>query len=109
MMSNKLPKFKAQPIDKVENFAANVLTNPGGKDSHLIEIIVYEDHHYRAYFSKAYFILPEDQPVPSKSQWNSLKKKLKRHDRQIFVFKDHGDTEWEGEAVYYIDFGYFAE
>ena len=107
-MSGDLPEFKAQPINKVRGYIANVLTNPIVDGSHLIDVVTYDDGHYRVIFDPDYFVLAEDQTEPSKSQWNGLKKKLKRYDNQVFVFKEYGEIDWEGQSCCYLDFGYFA-
>lgn len=106
-----LPTFQQRSLDFVVRFAERVLTDyqdpPRG---HLRALIPYEDGHYRALFDAAYFVLTEGHTEPSKSQWNSLKKKFKRHDPAIFVFKEHGEAacgETEARCCY-IDFGFFA-
>ena len=76
----------------------------------LKQLIVEEDGHCRAIFDKTYFVLHEDATEPTKSQWSSLKKKMKRHNHKIFLFKQTGETtcnEDADESCYFIDFGYF--
>lgn len=91
----------------VQRFAKRAFTHPGSEGhSHLLRLIPHDDGYYRALFAPAYFILSEGQTEPSKSQWNTLKKKLKRLDKQAFVFKEHGETQHEGEQAYYLDFGF---
>lgn len=104
---NELPSFSKRPQDMVQRFAVRAFTHPGG-DGHsdLLHLIAHDDGHYRALFAPAYFILSEGQTEPSKSQWNTLKKKLKRLDKQAFVFKEHGTTEHQGKTLYYLDFGF---
>lgn len=104
-----LPQFKPQDRKQVEIFITRVLTLPGGDLTHLSELITYPDGHFRAIFNPSYFVLPAGQPEPSKSQWNSLKKKVKRHDSRAFVFKEHGTVPCNGAKCYYLDFGFFAE
>jgi hypothetical protein len=104
-----LPEFRARPRQQVESFARVVFNNePGRNTTHLFQLIDYPDGHYRAIFKPSYFILPEGQTVPSKSQWSSLKKKMKRHDHQVFVFKAYGEVPCGQERCYYLDFGFFA-
>lgn len=76
----------------------------------LKQIRIEEDGRCRAIFAKSYFVLHEDATEPSKSQWSSLKKKLKRHNSNVFVFKETGEVtcnEKADENCYFIDFGYF--
>ncbi|HLA45770.1 MAG TPA: hypothetical protein VJZ27_20145 [Aggregatilineales bacterium] len=109
-----LPDFVPRSFDQVQVFIERVLTGHETPDETcLVNLIVYDDFHFRALFQKRYF----NADPPSKSQWNTLKKKLKRFDRQVFVFKDHGEAGCEsGEApvsspeqsCYYLDFGFLA-
>lgn len=101
-----LPTFKARESEWVAGFAAEVLSNEAvSADTRFVRLVEYEDGHYRALFQPDYFVLAEDRDEPSKSQWNTLKKKFKRHHRNVFVFKDYG----ESGDLFYIDFGFFAE
>lgn len=102
---SELPAFTHRSFDAAHKFIARALTHPGGK-THLRQLIAFEDGHFRALFDPAYFILTEGQTVPSKSQWNTLKKHLKRLDRDVFIFKEHGTTQHENAPVYYLDFGF---
>ncbi|NWF69541.1 MAG: hypothetical protein HXY40_10685 [Chloroflexi bacterium] len=96
-----LPKFQARHFGYVHKWIAGLLSHDAeGRMTHLVELIAYDDGHYRALFRPAYF---GDQP-PSKSQWSTLKKRLKRHEPLIFVFKQHGTL---GDCVY-LDFGFVA-
>lgn len=105
-----LPKFRAKKYDEVHGYIANALLNPRANDkTQLVDLITYPDHHYRAIFKGSYFVLAEGQTEPTKSQWNSLKKHLKRINQQVFVYKDHGRADCEGEVpCYYLDFGFFV-
>jgi len=105
-MKKSLPKFRARSQQYVENFAEEIFTHPG-KDQKTFfrRLIVYPDGHYRALFAPAYF----PQNPPSKSQWSTLKKKMKRHNESVFIFKEYGDMI-EGETHYfYLDFGFFSD
>ncbi|MBL8119020.1 MAG: hypothetical protein JNJ78_15915 [Anaerolineae bacterium] len=107
----ELPHFKPRDREQVEALLREVLTlGSAVEQSHLIEVIAYPDGHYRALFAPAYFVLPAGKSEPSKSQWSNLKKRLKRHDPLVFVYKEHGEST-QGEQkrrVYYLDFGFFA-
>jgi hypothetical protein len=104
-----LPQFKPRPQAAVEKLLSTVLTNPAvGEASHLVSIEAYPDGHYRAWFSPGYFILADNATEPSKSQWNTLKKKLKRHEVRAFVFKEYGSEIRDGQPLCYLDFGFFV-
>ncbi len=110
-----LPRFKPRSRKAVEAYISRVLADrQRPEESHLLALIAYRDGHYRAIFDGAYFTLQEGHDRPSKSQWNTLKKKMKRHDRRVFVFKAHGEIDCPDAApgdspCYYVDFGFFAE
>jgi hypothetical protein len=104
-----LPSFRARPTQAVIEYISDVLTQ-GASETAFVRLVEYDDNSYRAVFRRAYFTLPEGQTAPSKSQWNSLKKKMKRHDPRVFIFKEHGETGCEtdeGNDCYYVDFGFF--
>lgn len=104
-----LPKFQKRNREAVLDYISAVLTKKQRSEkSYLIALIAYDDGHYRTIFDPAYFVIHEGQDRPSKSQWNGLKKKLKHHDRRVFVFKEHGEVECDGKRCYYVDFGFFA-
>lgn len=104
-----LPQFSPRPREAVWEYAAQMLTDTHRFDqTHLRDLIAYPDGHYRALFDPGYFLLAEGETQPSKSQWNSLKKKFKRHNPKVFMFKEHGETEHQGARLFYVDFGFFA-
>lgn len=79
------------------------------KDS-FVELNIDDDGRCRAIFKKDYFVLQGDNTEPSKSQWSTLKKKVKRHNRNVFIFKDTGTTTCGGDIdadCLYLDFGFF--
>jgi hypothetical protein len=104
---SSLPRFKVLQHDTVLAFISGILTHSA--KSSLRDLVQYPAGHYRVIFDPSYFNLQAGQTEPSKSQWNTLKKKLKRHDPRIFVFKEYGATTHEGEQCYFLDFGFFAE
>jgi hypothetical protein len=107
-MYDDLPEFQKKSRGWVNAFISRALTPRGKGTSALKSLQEFDDGHYRAVFSKDYFVIQEGNDAPSKSQWNTLKKHLKRMERQLFIFKDHGEVECDGETCYYIDFGFFA-
>ncbi len=108
-MTRQLPRFVKRSPEQVEAWLRMALTNPRTADtSALRALIAHEDGHFRAIFSPAYFALADGATEPSKSQWNTLKKHLKRIEPRLFIFKEHGVVEYEGEACLYLDFGFFA-
>ncbi len=106
-----LPHFRRRNADEVRDLAAHILTNKTDDRSALLRLIQRDDHSFRAIFAPRYFVLAEGEDEPTKSQWNNLKKKLKRAASDIFVFKDHGriDCEPGSPGCWYVDFGFFAE
>lgn len=110
-----LPDFRKVRRDEAMKFISRVLVGASGSSS-LHKLLQYDDNHYRAVFRPEYFKLDDDQREPSKSQWNTLKKRMKRVNHDVFVFKAHGSINCEatnrfdasGSGCYYIDFGFFA-
>jgi hypothetical protein len=101
-----LPDFRTRPIDEVRSLLQRVFSHdPTGQQTHFVEVLPYADGHYRAVFSLEYFTLAAQHTAPSKSQWNNLKKRLKRHAPQAFIYKDYGTLPGEHG---YLDFGFFA-
>ena len=98
-----LPEFRPRRPNDVRRYIAQVL----GGESVLYDLIEYDDSHSRAGFDPGYFALAEDREEPSRSQWNTLKKRMKRIDSTVFVFKEHGETTHNERPAYYIDFGFF--
>ena len=104
-----LPAFRARSRENVIVYITRMLTNEHhAEESQYHDLIAYPDGHYRVLFNPQFFVIAEGQDQPSKSQWNSLKKKMKRHDDQVFVFKDYGEIQDNGERYYYLDFGFLA-
>lgn len=102
-----LPEFQHRSQAVVAAFLEQALTHPNlPEKSYFRQLIPYEDGHFRVIFSLDYLGNVEN---PSKSQWNSLKKKLKRHDKRIFVLKEHGLMPCDSgeERCGFVEFGYF--
>ncbi len=105
-----LPQFRHRSRESVSAFLRDVLAiSPEHGGTALVEVIAYEDGHFRVIFDLRYFTYQPGQTEPTRSQWNSLKKKLKRHDPRIFVFKEHGLSDHEGRRCGFLDFGFFAQ
>jgi len=106
-MKSDLPEFRRVKRAYAARLIHSALTNERG--SALLELIEYDDGRFRVVFAASYFQVQAGKKGPSKSQWSTLKKKLKRRDRTIFVFRDHGavNTSASDSAVhYYLDFGF---
>jgi hypothetical protein len=101
-----LPPFLHRFHATTHDYASRVFTSPGQDFSHLLDLIQYEDEHFRAIFRVGFFVLAEGASEPSKSQWNTLKKRMKRIHKGVFVFKEHGLLEHQGQACGYVDFGF---
>jgi len=109
-MPSELPTFRKVKRSYATTLIHSVLT--GAEGPALIRLIEYADHHYRAIFADSYFQVAPGKTRPSKSQWNSLKKKLKRRNRHVFVFRKYGaiDCDAAGQAgCLYLDFGFLSE
>ena len=110
-MGDELPQFR-----KVKRrYAASIIHSAlsGAQGSALLKLLEFDDRHFRAVFDTSYFQLADDNVMPSKSQWNSLKKRLKRRDRSIFIFRRYGRIDCGAQAktrsaktCLFIDFGF---
>ena len=103
---SELPEFMKRPKAQVVPFLLGVL------GAGFVEVKEFEDHHFRVVFKASVFTMQEGQSEPTNSQWSTLKKRMKRRDRRLFIFKQHGQVpcppdKGEGPS-YYLDFGYFA-
>ena len=113
-MPGDLPAFRRVQHSYAMRIARSVFAGAGG--AALLRLVRYEDHHFRAIFDAGYFTLRPEQTAPSKSQWNTLKKKLKRRDRRVFVFRAHGEIDCpqaqssrKGRKCLYLDFGFMQD
>lgn len=106
-MDDELPEFEARSLEQVQAFVQSIF-GPNYQ-----ALIAHEDGHYRVIFNEAQFTLTEAKPDPTKSQWSTLKKRFKRRDQSVFVFKETGAAACPEEAgattgrCYYVDFGFF--
>ena len=110
-MHSELPDFRKVKRSYAAALINSVLSGAGGPS--LVRLIEFEDHHFRAVFKPSYFQLAEGADSPSKSQWNTLKKKLKRRNRSVFIYRQYGQTACPdsksgkaGQACLYLDFGF---
>ena len=110
-MRKELPPFRKVKRRYAASIVHSALSGPRG--SALLQLLEYDDHHFRAVFDSSYFQLAAGSAMPSKSQWNSLKKRLKRRDRSIFIFRQYGTIDCldkgktpSANACLYIDFGF---
>jgi hypothetical protein len=104
-----LPPFKRRRRADVLAYISAIFINEKETEvSQVTDLIEYGDGHYRVLFNPAYFVLNQDQAEPTKSQWNSLKKKMKRRESTVFVFKEYGEVGTK-EKQYYLDFGFLPE
>ena len=116
-MNNDLPNLQKRPMHRVLPLITKVLSRPGGGNI-LIRLVDYGDGHYRAIFDMRYFDLNEGADRPSRSQWTTLKKRFKRHNSDMFIFKETGYVDCSTVSTKqpirpdtvccYIDFGFFA-
>ncbi|MCY3833178.1 MAG: hypothetical protein OXG85_09180 [Chloroflexi bacterium] len=113
-MRKELPRFRNVQRRYAAAIIHDALSGPAG--SALLKLTQFDDHHFRAIFDSKFFQLPAGEELPSKSQWNTLKKRLKRRDRSIFVFREYGPIDC-GELAkprsagncLYLDFGFLSQ
>ncbi len=106
-MQSELPEFRPVKRAYAARLLHSALSNERG--AALLELIEYDDRHYRAVFAASYFQPAAGHDGPSKSQWNTLKKKLKRRDRSIFIYREHGILQESAAGKtprYFLDFGF---
>ena len=106
-MQSEVPEFRAVKRAYAARLIHSALTNERG--AALLELVEHDDRHFRAVFAASYFQPSAGRESPSKSQWSTLKKKLKRRDRSIFIFREHGKlaaASADKSVRYYLDFGF---
>lgn len=107
-MHSDLPDFRRVKKTYAAALMNSVLLGAGGPS--LVRLIEFEDHHFRAIFKPSYFQLAEGADSPSKSQWNTLKKKMKRRNRSVFIYREYGQIACHDsasrQACLYLDFGF---
>ena len=109
-MYKDLPDFRKVKRSYAAAFINGVLLGAGGAS--LVRLIPFEDNHFRAIFKASYFQLAAGVDAPSKSQWNTLKKKMKRRDRLVFVYREYGQAACDESAAsgcLYVDFGFLYD
>jgi hypothetical protein len=97
-----LPDFRSTSPGYAERFAQQVFGD------HLQAITHLDNNAHRALFTPGYFTVQSGHDAPSRSQWNTLKKRMKRVNPGVFVFKAYGDTQYQGNPAYYVDFGFLS-
>ena len=104
MTDKPLPNFRKSNFTYAEAYAERVF------NEQLIVVQRMEpEHYFRAIFATAYFTIQPGNDTPSKSQWNTLKKRLKRINPTVFVLKEYGTTDYNGTIHSYIDFGFLPD
>jgi hypothetical protein len=99
----ELPNFQDVPPGYAHNYAQTVLGNS------LRELLPQPKGYYRALFDVTYFTIQPGNDKPSKSQWNTLKKRMKRINRGVFILREYGEIAYDGETLCYIDFGFLQD
>lgn len=98
-----LPAFEKRPRERVVPLMHSTF------GASFVALEAFDDGHFRVIFRRSAFTLPDDSAEPSKSQWTTVRKRLKRRDRKVFVFREHGKLpcpQADGDC-YYLDFGFF--
>ncbi len=113
-MPSDLPDFRKVKHSYAASIANSVLSGPRG--AALLRLVEFEDNHFRAIFDQGYFQLQAGNSAPSKSQWSTLKKKFKRRNRSIFVFRAYGELPCrqvtrahEGRTCLFLEFGFMLD
>lgn len=101
MLDNELPEFDRRAHGKAQTLARRIFGEA------FVRLDSFDDGHFRVLFLERYFTMQPGNDAPSKSQWSTLKKKIKRHDRDTFVFKETGMVSDAAERMYFLDFGFF--
>jgi hypothetical protein len=107
-MQPDLPEFEKRSKAKVVPLVTAIFSQ------HMIELVQHDDGHFRVVFTTGVFTMGEGQTEPTHSQWSTLKKRFKRRDKRLFIFKEHGRIAVDGKKGesatiphYYLDFGFF--
>jgi len=98
-----LPDFRAVSPIYAEEFAREVFGEA------YRALLSQEGGYYRVLFAESYFTIQPGNDAPSRSQWNTLKKRMKRVNPGVFVLKETGETDRDGTIFCYIDFGFLRE
>ena len=113
-MKGELPPFRRVKRRYAASIIQSVFAGPRG--SALLKLQDFQDGHFRAIFSASHFLMADDGALPSRSQWNTLKKKLKRRDRTIFIFREYGELDCSAAGItrrgitcLYLDFAFLPD
>jgi hypothetical protein len=98
-----LPDFREVTLDYAERYAQQVFGDA------LHAVAAQAGGYFRATFGEGYFTIQPGNDAPSRSQWNTLKKRMKRVNRGAFVLKETGTTAAGDDVHYYVDFGFLRE
>lgn len=99
-----LPDLAPQDRDYVEGYIERVFG-----EEHVRELIEFPDGRYRVLFDCSYFTLQPGRTAPSRSQWNTLKKRMKRVNPGVFVLKAYGEVPCQEDRCCYLEFGFFID
>lgn len=116
MYSDELPEFRKVKHSYVTQLINGIFIGAGGAS--FVKLETFDDNHFRVIFRLSYFQLAEGNDMPSKSQWNTLKKRIKRRNHSIFVFREYGEIDCKpsqksedktSETCLYLDFGFLYD
>jgi len=99
----QLPDLQPTPIEYAQSYGERVF------GERLVVVKPQPENVYRALFRQAYFTIQPGNDKPSRSQWNTLKKRMKRVHPGVFVLREYGETQHAGQTVCYIDFGFLPD
>jgi hypothetical protein len=95
-----LPDFLPTPPEYAHAFAVRVFGDA------LVGVTEGTQHTFRALFELSYFTLADDATEPSRSQWNTLKKRMKRMNPAVSALKSTGIQDCGELSCGYVDFGF---
>ncbi|MEO0564189.1 MAG: hypothetical protein AAF125_18940 [Chloroflexota bacterium] len=98
-----LPDFRQVSPDYAETFARDFFGDA------LVLVVAQESDYFRALFRVGYFTLHEGATGPTRSQWSTLKKRMRRVHGGVFVLKETGEVDYDGTSYCYVDFGFLVE
>jgi hypothetical protein len=103
MQHDSLPQFKETHKGYAIQYAQKVFGNA------LIGVNRQGNGYFRVMFTQVYFTIQPGNDAPSKSQWGTLKKRMKRVNKGVFVLRKSGTIQHEGKDVYFMDFGFLVD
>ncbi|MEL6272921.1 MAG: hypothetical protein AAFU54_31010 [Chloroflexota bacterium] len=103
MQNDGLPQFKETHKTYAVQFAQKIFGDS------LIDVHRQGNGYFRVLFEQSHFTIQPGNDAPSKSQWSTLKKRMKRVNKGVFILRKSGTTTHNDRDVFYMDFGFLEE